>query len=243
MKENDFQPFISHLLELRTRLLRIAIGILLAFLGLFYWASDLYQLLALPLLQSLPKGGQMIATDVTTPFFVPMKVTLMAAFLLSLPHTLYQIWAFIAPGLYMHEKKWALPLIIASFLLFLIGMIFAYFLVFPVIFHFITSVTPTGVAVMTDIDKYLSFVLGIFMAFGCTFEVPIVVILLTRFGIISLLQLKSARPYIIVGAFVVAAVITPPDVVSQIMLAVPLWLLFELGVIIAGWLTKPLQET
>jgi sec-independent protein translocase protein TatC len=243
MHDHDFQPFLSHLLELRSRLLRIALGIMLAFLGLFYWASDLYQLLALPLLQSLPKGGQMIATDVTTPFFVPMKVTLMAAFLLALPHTLYQVWVFIAPGLYLHEKKWTLSLIIAGIFLFFAGMLFAYFLVLPIVFHFITAVAPVGVAVMTDIDKYLSFVLGLFMAFGFTFEVPIIVILLTRFEIITLLQLKLARPYIIVGAFVLAAIITPPDVVSQIMLAIPLWLLFELGVMIAGWLTKPPQET
>lgn len=243
MNEHDLRPLISHLLELRTRLLRIAIGIILVFLALFHWSADLYQILASPLLSALPAGGQMIATDVTTPFFVPMKVTLMAAFLLSLPHTLYQIWAFIAPGLYASEKKLALPLIVVGFVLFLIGMAFAYFLVFPVVFHFITSVAPTGVAVMTDIDKYLSFVLGMFIAFGMTFEVPIVVILLTRFRVISIVQLRSARPYIIVGAFVVAAVITPPDVVSQIMLAVPLWLLFELGVMIASWLMKPSPKT
>ena len=238
MSEHDFQPFLAHLLELRSRLIRIVSGIILAFLGLVYWASELYQLLALPLLQSLPSGGQMIATEVTTPFVVPMKVTLMAAFLLSLPHTFYQVWAFVAPGLYQHEKNLALPLIIAGMLLFFVGMAFAYFFVFPVVFHFISSVAPVGVAVMTDIDKYLSFVLGMFMAFGLTFEVPVVVILLTHFGIINLSQLQSARPYIIVGAFVIAAIITPPDVVSQIMLAIPLWLLFELGVIIAGWLAK-----
>lgn len=242
MNEEDLQPLISHLVELRTRLVRIAIGIIVVFVALFYWSSDLYRFLALPLLRSLPVNGQMIATDVTTPFFVPMKVTLMAAFLISLPNTLYQIWAFIAPGLYRHEKKLALPLIIASSILFLSGMAFAYFLVFPVVFHFINAVAPAGVAVMTDIDKYLSFVLGMFLAFGTTFQIPIVVIVLTRFGVISIKQLKAARPYVIVGAFVIAAVVTPPDVVSQIMLAVPLWLLFEAGSVIAIRLVKPHQE-
>lgn len=236
-------PFISHLVELRNRLIRIILGIVSAFLILVYWSADLYQLLALPLLRALPVGGQMIATDVTTPFFVPMKVTLMAAFLLALPHTLYQLWAFVAPGLYQHEKKHAVPLILGGVGLFFMGMAFAYFFVFPVIFHFIHSVAPVGVAVMTDIDKYVSFVLGMFLAFGITFEVPIVVILLTRYHILSIQQLQSARPYMIVGAFVVAAIITPPDVVSQILLAVPLWLLFELGIIVAQWQTKFAQKT
>lgn len=242
MDEHSLRPFMSHLLELRSRLVRAALGMLLVFLALLPWSSDLYQLLALPLLTSLPVGGKMIATDVITPFFVPIQVTLMAAFLISLPNTLYQAWAFIAPGLYTHEKKLAFSLIIAGFFLFIMGMAFAYFLVFPTVFHFITAVAPAGVAIMTDIDKYLSFVLGMFMAFGLVFEVPIVVILLTRFGIVNIMQLKSVRPYIIVGAFVVAAIITPPDVVSQIMLAVPLWLLFELGVIIASRLNRSSQE-
>jgi sec-independent protein translocase protein TatC len=237
MQNENIQPLISHLIELRARLIRIALVIIVVFIALFPWSSDLYQLLAQPLLTSLPVGGKMIATDVTTPFFVPMKVTLMTAFLMTLPNTLYQLWGFVAPGLYTHEKRLIFPLIIASFILFLTGMAFAYFFVLPVVFHFITSVAPAGIAVMTDIDKYLSFVLGMFIAFGATFEVPIVVIILTRFNIISLQQFKTARPYVIVGAFVIAAIITPPDVVSQIMLAVPLWLLFEVGVIIAGWLT------
>lgn len=240
MQDNtEHYALLSHLLELRTRLIRIGIGLIGVFIILFPWASDLYDLLALPLLKALPSGGKMIATEVTAPFFVPMKVTLMAAFLLSLPNTLYQLWAFIAPGLYRQEKTFALPIIIASTLLFFSGMAFAYFLVLPIVFHFITSVAPAGVAVMTDIDHYLSFVLNMFIAFGMTFEVPIAVILLTHFGIIRLEKLKAARPYIIVGAFVIAAIITPPDVVSQIMLAIPLWVLFELGVIIAGLLSRP----
>ena len=181
----------------------------------------------------------MIATAVTTPFFVPMKVTMMVAFVLALPNTLYQVWAFVAPGLYAHEKRLIVPLIASSVLLFILGMAFAYFLVFPVVFGFMSSVTPEGVSMMTDIDNYLSFVLGMFLAFGITFEVPVVVILLVRFGIVDIAKLKEARPYVIVGAFVVAAVVTPPDVLSQIMLAVPLWLLYELGIVLAAWLVKP----
>ncbi len=186
----------------------------------------------------LPVGATMIATDVTTPFFVPMKVTMMVAFVLALPNTLYQVWAFVAPGLYAHEKRLIVPLIASSVLLFILGMAFAYFLVFPVVFGFMSSVTPEGVSMMTDIDNYLSFVLGMFIAFGITFEVPVVVVLLVRFGIVDIAKLKEARPYVIVGAFIVAAVVTPPDVLSQVMLAVPLWLLFELGVVLAGWIGK-----
>lgn len=235
-------PFISHLIALRTTLIRISIGFILAFLALFSFAQDLYYLLALPLLEALPLGSQMIATDVTTPFFVPMKVALMTAFVVSLPNTLYQVWSFIAPGLYLHEKKLVLPLVSIGCLLFLSGMAFAYFLVLPIVFHFITSVTPTGVMVMTDIDKYLSFILNLFLAFGITFEVPIIVILLTRFQLVSLDKLKSTRPYVIVGAFIIGAIVTPPDVISQVLLAIPLWLLFELGIVIAGKLPHHTKE-
>lgn len=238
ISEETQQTFISHLIELRDRLLRIVIGLVVVFVALFHWSGDIYHLLALPMLNSLPKGGQMVATEVTTPFFVPMKVTMMAAFLISLPHTLYQVWSFIAPGLYDHEKKLVIPLVVASSLLFLIGMAFAYFLVFPVVFGFMNQVAPSGVAVMTDIGHYLDFVLGMFLAFGITFEVPIAVILLVRFGVVSVAKLKEIRSYVIVGAFVVAAVVTPPDVLSQIMLAVPLWLLYEAGVVVAGWMEK-----
>jgi sec-independent protein translocase protein TatC len=227
--------FLSHLFELRDRLIRALLAILIIFVGLFPWSKDLYALLAQPLLASLPVGGQMIATDVVGVFLVPMKVTLMVAFLMALPIVLYQVWAFVAPGLYAHEKKLVLPLIIASVLLFFAGMSFAFFLVFPTIFHFMSSVAPEGVAWMTDIDKYLSFVLSTFMAFGVTFEVPVIVIVLVHIGIVSVAKLKEMRPYVIVGAFVIGAVFTPPDVLSQVMLAVPLWLLFELGVFIAGF--------
>ena len=232
------ESFIAHLIELRARLLNIAVVLLLVFICLFPWASDLYALLAQPLLAKLPKGGQMIATDVTTPFFVPLKVAMMTALLVALPYILYQIWRFVAPGLYTHEKRLVVPLIIASTLLFFCGMAFAYFAVFPVVFGFITASAPQGVAVMTDIDKYLSFVLGMFMAFGVTFQVPVAVVLLVRMGVVSVEKLREIRPYVIVGAFIVGAIFTPPDVVSQFMLAIPLWLLYEVGIVVAGWIGK-----
>jgi sec-independent protein translocase protein TatC len=230
--------FIAHLIELRTRLMHSAIALLLVFICLFPWASDLYALMAEPMLAKLPKGGQMIATDVTTPFFVPLKVALMAAFLISLPYILYQIWRFVAPGLYAHEKRLVWPLIVVSTVLFFCGMAFAYFIVFPVVFGFITASAPQGVAVMTDIDKYLSFVLSMFMAFGITFQVPVAVVVLVRMGFVSVEKLREARSYVIVGAFVVGAIFTPPDVVSQLMLAIPLWLLYETGIVVASWVGK-----
>lgn len=235
---NTTESFIAHLIELRTRLLRSAVALLLVFVCLFPWASDLYALLAQPLLAKLPAGGQMIATDVTTPFFVPLKVALMAAFLVALPYILYQIWRFVAPGLYAHEKRLIVPLIAASTILFFCGMAFAYFAVFPVVFGFITASAPIGVAVMTDIDKYLSFVLSMFVAFGLTFQVPVVVVVLVRMGIVSVEKFREIRPYVVVGAFVVGAIFTPPDVVSQTMLALPLWLLYEAGIIVGAWVGK-----
>ncbi|KAF0203864.1 MAG: sec-independent protein translocase protein [Gallionellaceae bacterium] len=237
------ETVIAHLIELRTRVLNSAVAMLLVFVCIFPWASDLYTLLAQPLLSKLPKGGQMIATDVTTPFFVPLKVALMAAFLISLPYILYQIWRFIAPGLYEHERRWIFPLVTASLLLFFSGMAFAYFAVFPVVFGFITASAPVGVAVMTDIDKYLSFVLSMFVAFGITFQVPIAVILLVKTGMVTTAKLREIRPYVIVGAFVIGAIFTPPDVVSQFMLAVPLWLLYEAGIVVAGWMSRPVKAT
>jgi len=225
--------FLSHLFELRDRLIRILLSVGIVFICLFPWAKDLYALLALPMLRVLPVGGQMIATDVVGVFLVPMKVTLMLAFLIALPYVLYQIWAFVAPGLYDHEKKLALPLVAASVFLFFVGMAFAYFLVFPTVFGFMSRIAPEGVAWMTDIEKYLSFVMTTFVAFGVTFEVPVVIVVLVRMGIVELATLKQWRPYVIVGAFVVGAIFTPPDVVSQLMLAIPLCLLFELGLIVA----------
>ncbi|MDD3883740.1 MAG: twin-arginine translocase subunit TatC [Gallionella sp.] len=232
------QNLIEHLVELRARLLHAVIAVLLAFVCLMPWAGDLYAWLAQPMLAALPRGGQMIATDVTTPFFVPLKVAMMAAFLLALPYVLYQVWRFVAPGLYVHEKRLILPLVAASTLLFFSGMAFAYFVVFPLVFGFINATAPEGVAVMTDIDKYLSFVLGMFVAFGMTFEVPVAVVVLVRMGMVSVQKLREIRPYVIVGAFVAGAIFTPPDVVSQFLLAMPLWLLYEAGIVAAVWL-KP----
>jgi len=233
------ETFIAHLIELRSRLMNVVIALLVVFVCLFPWASDLYALLAQPMLAKLPQGGQMIATDVTTPFFVPLKVTLMTAFLIALPYVLFQGWSFVAPGLYAHEKKLVLPLIVASTLLFFCGMAFAYFVVFPVVFGFIVAAAPEGVAVMTDIDKYLSFVLGMFVAFGLAFQVPVVVVVLVRMGMVSVAKLREIRSYVIVGAFVVGAIFTPPDVVSQFMLAIPLWLLYEAGIVVSSWWVAP----
>jgi sec-independent protein translocase protein TatC len=237
------ESIISHLIELRTRLLRSGIAIIVVFLFLAPWARNLYTFLAHPLLAHLPKGGSMIATEVTTPFLVPMKIAIMTAFLVTLPHTLYQLWAFVAPALYAHEKKLVAPLIVGSTFLFYCGMSFAYFLVFPVVFGFISKVTPQGVSMMTDIGKYLDFVLTLFLAFGITFEVPIIVIILVRMGFIEVSKLKEWRPYMIVGAFVMGALFTPPDIVSQTMLAVPLWLLYELGIFLAKFVPKEEPNT
>lgn len=225
------ESFVSHLIELRDRLLKVVVGILVVFLGLFPFANQVYALLAAPMLDKLPEGTQMIATAVVTPFFVPMKVAMMAAFVISLPNTLYQLWMFVAPGLYAHEKKLMLPAIMVSSFLFMCGMAFAYFLVFPVVFSFIIGSAPAGVAVMTDIAEYLDFVMTLFLAFGLAFEVPVAVVLMTHFGWVNIAQLKEARGYVVVGAFVLAAIFTPPDIISQFMLAVPLWLLYEAGIL------------
>ncbi|MCB5190288.1 twin-arginine translocase subunit TatC [Methylobacillus arboreus] len=240
MKPSD--TFVSHLIELRDRLLRIVIGLLLIIIALFPFANDIYTFLAQPLLKSLPVGGQMIATDVTTPFFVPMKVVMLTAFMISLPHTLYQVWAFVAPGLYTHERRLIGPLVFASTLLFLCGMAFAYFLVFPVVFGFIAGTAPSGVAVMTDIGKYLDFAITLFMAFGLAFEVPVAVVLLVSAGVVNVQTLREARSYVIVAAFVLGAIFTPPDVISQIMLAVPLWLLYEAGILVASLIQKKARQ-
>ena len=230
------ETFSAHLVELRARLVRSIVAVVVVLLCLVPWAKQIYAALAAPLLRELPAGATMIATDVTGTFFVPLKVTLMAAFLLALPYVLWQVWAFVAPGLYQHEKRLAVPVIVSSFAFFLIGMAFAYFLVFPIAFHFFATYAPAGVTMMTDIDKYLTFVLTMFIAFGVTFEVPVIVIVLVRMRMITLAKLRSIRPYVIVGAFVVGAIFTPPDVVSQLMLAIPLWLLFELGLLLARFI-------
>ncbi len=231
------ETFISHLVELRSRLLRSIIAVVVVLLCLVPWAKEIYAFLAAPLLRALPHGSTMIATDVTGTFFVPLKVTLMMAFLVALPYVLYQMWAFVAPGLYRHEQRLAAPVIVSSVFFFVLGMCFAYFAVFPVAFGFFAHYTPSGVQMMTDIDKYLSFVLTMFIAFGLTFEVPVVVIVLVRLGVVSLTTLRSIRGYVIVGAFVVGAIFTPPDILSQVMLALPLWLLYELGLLVARFVT------
>lgn len=226
------QPLMEHLLELRRRLVWTVAGLLLCFVAIVPFAQQLYAFVAQPLMSVLPEHTSMIATDVIAPFFVPIKVALMAAFLLALPHTLYQIWAFVAPALYQNEKRLIAPLILSSVALFALGMAFCYFLVFPVMFQFLASATPTGVNMATDIDKYLSFILTMFLAFGMAFEVPVAVVLLNRMGVVPLATLQAARPYVIVAAFVIAAIFTPPDVLSQVMLAVPMILLYELGIVI-----------
>ena len=241
--EDTQETFISHLIELRSRLLRSIVATVVVLVCLFPWAKDIYAALAAPLLKALPHGSTMIATDVTGTFLVPLKVTLMAAFLIALPYVLYQVWAFVAPGLYQHEKRLALPVIFSSVVFFALGMAFAYFIVFPIAFGFFAGYAPAGVQMMTDIDKYLSFVLTMFIAFGITFEVPVVVVVLVRLGVVSLEKLRSIRGYVIVGAFIVGAIFTPPDVLSQVMLAVPLWLLYELGLLVSRFVAVTKRES
>ncbi|MBN3764532.1 twin-arginine translocase subunit TatC [Burkholderia sp. Ac-20365] len=239
--EGTEETFISHLVELRDRIIRAGISVIVVFVGLVYWAPDIFRLLARPLMNNLPKDGKMIVTDVTGSFFVPMKVTMLVAFVIALPIVLYQIWAFVAPGLYQHEKKLVGPLVGSSYTLFLCGMAFAYFVVFPTIFRVMAHYNaPLGAEMTTDIDNYLSFVLTMFIAFGVTFEVPIVVVLLVRMNVLTIKKLKEIRPYVIVGAFVISAVVTPPDVFSQLILAIPLIVLYEAGIIAARlFVSKP----
>ncbi|RME34316.1 MAG: twin-arginine translocase subunit TatC [Gammaproteobacteria bacterium] len=232
-EEQQGQPLIAHLLELRERLLHSVLCVLLVFLCLFWFANDLYAWLARPLLEKLPAGASMIATEVAAPFLAPFKLTLVVSIFLSVPFLLYQAWAFIAPGLYRHERRLVLPLLVSSTVLFYLGIAFAYFVVFPLIFAFFTSTAPSGVAVMTDISRYLDFVLKLFFAFGLAFEVPVAVFLLARTGVISADDLAAKRPYVVVASFVIGMLLTPPDVISQVLLAVPIWLLFELGLVMA----------
>ena len=234
-EDNIQDTFMSHLVELRDRLLRAVGAVMVVFIALFIYpgASFIYDLLAAPMLATLPEGTRMIATGVITPFMVPVKVTMLAAFVLALPVVLYQVWAFVAPGLYRHEQKLALPLIISSSLLFLAGMAFCYFVVFKTVFQFIASFAPESITPAPDIEAYLNFVMSMFLAFGITFEVPVAVVLLVHTGMVSVQKLKEVRGYVIVVAFIIAAVVTPPDVVSQFMLAVPLIILYEIGIIFA----------
>ena len=242
LADNDQEmPLVTHLTELRSRLLRCVGAILLLFAGLFYFSQDIYALVAAPLRAYLPAGATMIATGVASPFLTPFKLTMVVALFLSMPIILHQIWGFIAPGLYKHEKRIAVPLLISSILLFYGGMAFAYFVVFPIMFGFFASVTPEGVSMMTDIGQYLDFVLTLFFAFGVAFEIPVATFLLIWVGIVDVATLRKSRPYVVVGCFVVGMVLTPPDVFSQTLLALPMWMLFEAGLLF-GALVKRRDE-
>lgn len=242
MSVDESQPLISHLVELRNRLLRAVICVLIVFALLVYWANDIYSLLASPLTERLPQGATMIATNVATPFFTPIKLTIITAVFFSVPYILYQIWAFVAPALYKQEKRLVYPLLISSTLLFYVGVAFAYYVVFPLVFGFLTSTAPEGVTMATDISSYLDFVLTIFLAFGVCFEVPVAIILLCWAGITTPTDLREKRPYIIVAAFVIGMLLTPPDIFSQTLLAIPMILLFEIGVLVARFY-MPKEDT
>lgn len=235
-------PFIKHLAELRDRMLRTIVVVFILFVGLSFFANEIYSYLAAPLLHNMPKGSQMIAIDVASPFFAPFKLAGFLALLLGLPYVFYQAWAFVAPGLYRHEKRLVFPLILSSIVLFYTGIAFAYYLVFPVMFGFFSTAAPEGVAVQTDISRYLDFVLGMFFAFGAAFEVPILTILLVWSGAVTRAQMIEKRPYIIVLSFVIGMILTPPDVVSQTLLAVPIWFLFEFGLQFARLFERPVQS-
>ncbi|MDA1117104.1 MAG: twin-arginine translocase subunit TatC [Proteobacteria bacterium] len=239
------ETFVSHLIELRTRVMRPLIAFAVVFVAIFLWpgAGPIYDFLAAPLMKALPEGAKMIATGVVTPFLVPMKVTALVAFLVALPYVLYEAWAFVAPGLYDREKRLALPIVIASTVLFMLGVAFCYYLVFGKIFAFINDFAPKSITPAPDIEAYFSFVITMFLAFGVTFEIPIVVLVLVRSGVVSVEKLREARPYFVVGAFIVAAVVTPPDVISQFMLAVPMCLLYEAGLYLARFVGKRTEET
>jgi sec-independent protein translocase protein TatC len=237
-EDNPQETFLSHLIELRQRLVRSLLVFAVACAPALYFSAELYDLLAMPLIQSLPQGSKMIATGVISPFLIPMKIALMAGFILSLPFLLYQGWAFVAPGLYAHEKRLVLPLVVSSTLLFLLGMLFCYFIVFGKVFAFIASFAPKSISVAPDIEAYFNFVLGMFFAFGLAFEVPVVVVVLVITGLVSVEQLREWRGYVVVVIFIIAAVVTPPDVVSQIALAVPMCILYEIGIFLGQLINK-----
>lgn len=230
MADEETQPLISHLIELRKRLLNSIICVLAVFISLVYFANDIYQLVSAPLIEQLPAGASMIATDVASPFFTPIKLTMIVSVFVAAPLVLYQVWAFVAPALYKHERRLMMPLLVSSSLLFYMGMAFAYFVVFPLAFGFFAKTAPIGVLIATDINNYLDFVMALFMAFGISFEVPVAIVLLCWSGVVTPEELKKKRPYILVGAFVVGMLLTPPDVFSQTLLAIPMYLLFEIGV-------------
>jgi len=239
MSEAETQEtFLSHLIELRERLVRSLLAVAICCIPTLYFSAELYDVLAHPLIQSLPQGSRMIATGVITPFLIPMKISVMAGFIFALPVVLYQAWAFVAPGLYVHEKKLVLPLVVSSTVLFLTGMVFCYFIVFGKVFAFIASFAPKSISVAPDIEAYFNFVLGMFIAFGLAFEVPVVVVVLVLAGLVRVDQLREWRGYVIVAIFIVAAIVTPPDVVSQIALALPMCLLYEVGIVLAQIITR-----
>ncbi|WP_315708706.1 Sec-independent protein translocase subunit TatC [Brenneria uluponensis] len=230
MAVDETQPLISHLIELRKRLINSIICVLVVFLALIYFANDIYQIVSAPLIKQLPVGASMIATDVASPFFTPIKLTMIISVFVAAPLVLYQVWAFVAPALYKHERRLMVPLLISSSLLFYLGMAFAYFVVFPLAFSFFAHTAPKGVMIATDINNYLDFVMALFMAFGVSFEVPVAIVLLCWSGVITPQDLKKKRPYVLVGVFVVGMLLTPPDVLSQTLLAIPMYLLFEVGI-------------
>ncbi|UJF19376.1 twin-arginine translocase subunit TatC [Vibrio sp. SS-MA-C1-2] len=238
----DTLPLISHLLELRNRLMRAIAAVVAVFLVIVWFANDIYAFISAPLISKLPAGASMIATDVASPFFTPIKLTLVVSVFIAVPVILYQVWAFVAPGLYKHEKKLVMPLLFSSSLLFYLGVAFAYYVVFPLVFSFFTKVAPVGVEVATDIANYLDFVLALFMAFGIAFEIPVAIILLCWTGVTDIESLKTKRPYIVVAAFVVGMFLTPPDMISQTLLAIPMCLLFEIGLFFARFYTKPEED-
>lgn len=236
------QPLIAHLLELRTRLLRALIGVLIVFIPLAYFAKDFYRIVAAPLMQLMPAGTGMIATEVASPFFAPFKLAGLAALVIALPWVLYQIWAFIAPGLYKNEQRLVVPLLATSSALFYVGMLFAYFVVFPIVFGFFVKVAPEGVTVMTDISRYLDFVITMFLAFGAAFETPVAIVLLVKTGFVTPADLAAKRAYVLVGTFLLSAFLTPPDIFSQLLLAGPAYLLFEIGIVWARILVPGARE-
>lgn len=240
--EQQEPSFLSHLVELRQRLMRAVICVVVVFAPLYAFSNDIYTALAGPLLAHMPQGQGMVAIDVASPFLIPFKLTLMLAIFISIPYILYQVWAFVAPGLYLHERRLVQPLVVSSTLLFYAGVAFAYFVVFPLVFGFFTSVAPEGVNVMTDIARYLDFVITLFFAFGLAFEVPVATILLVMTGVTTPEALTSKRPYFIVGAFVVGMLLTPPDIISQTLLALPMWLLFEVGVVMSKVMRRRQRE-
>jgi sec-independent protein translocase protein TatC len=239
--DSNEQPFLDHLIELRARILRSVLVVVVLFFPIYYFANDLYELIASPLREQLP-GGSLIATGVASPFLTPFKLSFYVALFLGIPFVLHQVWSFVAPGLYRHEKRFAVPLLISSVALFYLGVSFAYFVVFPLMFGFLASVTPEGVAMMTDIGQYLDFVMAMFLAFGFAFEIPIATVLLVWTGIATPRSLVEKRPYVIVGCFVIGMVLTPPDVLSQILLAVPMWMLYEVGVVFSRLLPMHTNE-